>query len=300
MPSTVHEVLVELLTETACLSDLLRVARGGRVPRLVPADPNLSEVRPIELRADGFFLAGSASKPKGWVVLEVQTSVDPDKLRTVPLGLEMAQARYRGVRGDVVLVTVDEKVARWFDRHRFAYEGPLGTRRTLSVVRVDLTRVPRRKLLDTRWPNLGLLAVVANRKGPAARQVAEKALQNAAEQPGPWSAWIADAILHVVDAKVREALEDTMHKHGYRTPFLRDAYNEGEAKGEAKGQAKGRVEGKVEQARSALLRVLAKRSLVITDVQRDRIAAETDLARLDRWHDAAVTAQTVAEIFADA
>ncbi len=308
MPSTVHEVLVELFTETMCLSDLLRVARGGRVPKLVPADPNLTEVMPVELHADGFLVAGTPDRPKGWVILEVQTSVDADKLRTIPLGLEMAQARYRGVRGDVVLVTADDRVARWFDRHRFSYEGPLGTRRALSVVRVDLTRVPKRKLLDARRPHLGLLAVVAHRKGPAALAVAEKALDIAARQPGPWSAWIADAILQVVDAKVREAIEASMLKHGYRTPILRDAYNEGEAKGEAKGiakgiakgEARGEARGKTEQARAALLQVLRRRGLELTADQRQRIAAETDLGRLERWLDSAVTAATLAEIFADA
>jgi hypothetical protein len=36
----------------------------------------------------------------------------------------------------VVLVAAGAKVSRWFDRNPFIYRGPLGTRRSLSVMDV--------------------------------------------------------------------------------------------------------------------------------------------------------------------
>lgn len=46
-----------------------------------------------------------------------------------------------------------------------------------------------------------------------------------------------------------------------------------------------------------LLRVAERRGLSISDRDRRRIAEETDLDRLERWFDTAVTAESAAEIF---
>jgi hypothetical protein len=62
----------------------------------------------------------------------------------------------------------------------------------------------------------------------------------------------------------------------------------------------GRKEGREEGLRDAILDVCAARSLTLTEAQRARLAAETDAATLRRWHSRAVTAATVAELFADA
>jgi hypothetical protein len=62
---------------------------------------------------------------------------------------------------------------------------------------------------------------------------------------------------------------------------------------------KGRTEGRVEEARSSLYRVLAVRSLSVTPAVRARIDGEADLARLEAWHDAAVSAGTIDDVFRD-
>jgi predicted transposase/invertase (TIGR01784 family) len=68
---------------------------------------------------------------------------------------------------------------------------------------------------------------------------------------------------------------------------------EGVAKGLAEGVAKGLAEGK----RDALLHLLARRGLSLTDDARARVAACADIAVLDRWFDNALTAETVADVF---
>lgn len=169
MPSVAHEVLVQVLREDGVLAELLRRARGLKVGTVTPSDPNFSEVKSTEWHGDAFFFAGDPKSPERWLILEAQTSVDEDKLRTIPLSLELARDRYRSAQGDVVLVTAGAQVARWFDRHPFVYEGPLGTKRALAVIRVNLTRVPVAKLLDARRPSLALLAVAAHAKGTRAK-----------------------------------------------------------------------------------------------------------------------------------
>jgi hypothetical protein len=60
--------------------------------------------------------------------------------------------------------------------------------------------------------------------------------------------------------------------------------------------AKMRNEGKVEAEASVLLRILGSRGLEISEDDRNRILACTDLTTLDRWIDRAMNATTVAEI----
>ncbi len=56
-------------------------------------------------------------------------------------------------------------------------------------------------------------------------------------------------------------------------------------------------EGKLEGKREALLRLLERRGIVLTDEDRARIAACADAATLDRWFDLALGAKTATEVF---
>jgi hypothetical protein len=82
-------------------------------------------------------------------------------------------------------------------------------------------------------------------------------------------------------------------------PNIQKLVSELEDKGRKEGHAEGRTEGRVEEARSSLHRVLAVRSLPVTPAVRARIDGEADLARLEAWHDAAVSAGTIDEVFRD-
>lgn len=57
----------------------------------------------------------------------------------------------------------------------------------------------------------------------------------------------------------------------------------------------GRDEGRLTQARVAVRRVLAARKLAPSPTDEARVDACTDLATLERWHEQALTAQSVAE-----
>ena len=77
----------------------------------------------------------------------------------------------------------------------------------------------------------------------------------------------------------------------------RRSFAEGEAKGKVEGEAKGEAKGKVEGEAKALLRVLARRGITVSDVHRERILTCADFATLEAWLDRAVTASSDDEIF---
>jgi predicted transposase/invertase (TIGR01784 family) len=73
------------------------------------------------------------------------------------------------------------------------------------------------------------------------------------------------------------------------------AHEEGVEEGEIRGQIRGRTE----EAARAVLTVLRVRGIAVRDAARDRILAEKDAARLERWLEKATVAATVAEVIDD-
>jgi hypothetical protein len=58
-------------------------------------------------------------------------------------------------------------------------------------------------------------------------------------------------------------------------------------------KAEGRVEGKAE----AVLSVLGRRGLQVTDAQRTMVLACADVATLERWLDRAIVAERAEDVF---
>jgi hypothetical protein len=56
------------------------------------------------------------------------------------------------------------------------------------------------------------------------------------------------------------------------------------------------TEGRTEEAAHALLTVLRVRGIAAPDAARERILAEKDPARLERWHERAILAASVTEV----
>jgi flagellar biosynthesis/type III secretory pathway protein FliH len=73
----------------------------------------------------------------------------------------------------------------------------------------------------------------------------------------------------------------------------------GLAEGRAEGLAKGRAKGRAAEARLLLHKVLAARSFRVTPKVRARIDSEPDVARIESWLEAAVTARAVGDVFRD-
>jgi predicted transposase YdaD len=85
-----------------------------------------------------------------------------------------------------------------------------------------------------------------------------------------------------------EELVVTKHWPVY-SPFAKEHFG--------KGLAEGREEGRKEGERDKILLTLRLRGLEVTDSQRERIVACTDLDRLREWSQRALTAVATSELF---
>ena len=94
-------------------------------------------------------------------------------------------------------------------------------------------------------------------------------------------------ILTLASDAARHLLEAMMTTSEYEKTFVERIHDQGIAEGEAKGKAK------------AVLKLLDARHLVPSGEQRQQVTSCTDALHLDRWFDRAITAGTVAEVFAD-
>ena len=63
-----------------------------------------------------------------------------------------------------------------------------------------------------------------------------------------------------------------------------------------KAREKGRTEGETAANARAVLAVLRVRGIAVPDTARERILAEKDPERLERWHERAIVAASVAEV----
>ncbi len=89
-----------------------------------------------------------------------------------------------------------------------------------------------------------------------------------------------DLVLNSVNEATRRALEAMMVKgYEYQSDFARKYYGQGKAE--------------------ALLTVLRSRGIAVPDAARERILAERDTARLERWLERACGVPTVAEVLDD-
>jgi hypothetical protein len=85
-----------------------------------------------------------------------------------------------------------------------------------------------------------------------------------------------------VSAEIRAWFEDYQRK-------LRD-------EGRRQGRREGRDQGRAEEAARALLTALRVRGIAVPDIARERILAQEDLDRLERWLERAIVATSLAGV----
>ena len=76
----------------------------------------------------------------------------------------------------------------------------------------------------------------------------------------------------------------------------KQGFTEGEARGRAEGEARGRAEGEARGRAAAIFAMLTARRLTVSEDQRGRISACTDLALLDQWLARAATVSDASEL----
>ncbi|WP_437727459.1 hypothetical protein [Sorangium sp. So ce861] len=296
MPGTPHEVLIVALRDRpALLADLYQRLTGSSFGTPAEAvDATVRFTRAIEVRPDLLL----RSRRPGWVMVEIQNSIDERKRRGWPLAVSVLVHQEK-VMGEVIVITASRRVASWAKRAA-RFRGELGTRFELAPRVLLLSGRRVEALLDPAHPELALFAAwaVHHRHGPAARRIVVRALELTEQHltDEPLRDAQARAILAVLSdamlASLRELAMDpskvpeTQASRRFRLFF------------EKRGRAAGKAEGKIEGKQEALLAVLDARGLSLTAEERAHVKACTVPAELDRWIARAATAASMSEVFA--
>ncbi|WP_330231333.1 hypothetical protein OHA40_01870 [Nocardia sp. NBC_00508] len=288
MPSSVHEVLIELVRRRPTLvAELLTSTLGLTLPEFDHArvdSGDLPDIEPTEYRADLVVTLTAATLPVLGIVVEVQLQRDDDKIWSWPVYLTTLRARLRCL---VLLVVVcpNERAAGHCRRPITVAPGFTLSPMVLSPANVpvvsDATTASDR-------PDLAALSAIAHRNNPE-RDSIFAALAATAHHTADGERYIDLVLAALPKAAARHFLEMLMKtdKSPYYSEFFNQLHADGVAEGEAKGEAK------------ALLRLLRARGFDIPAALASEVAACTDHARLDTWVTRAATANTIDEVFGD-
>ncbi|NKY24982.1 hypothetical protein [Nocardia gamkensis] len=296
MPSSVHEVLIELVRRRPTLvAELLTSTLGLALPEFDHArvdSGDLPDIEPTGYRADLVVTLTDADVPVLGIVVEVQLQRDDDKAWSWPVYLTTLRARLRCLV-PLVVVCPNERAAGHCRRPITVAPGF-----TLSPMVLSPADVP--VVSDTHTaherPDLAALSAIAHRNDPE-RDSILTALAATAHDSADGKRYIDLVLAALPKAAARHFLEMLMttDTSPYYSQYFKQLYADGMAEGEAIGHAKGEAKGEAK----ALLTMLGARGLAVPAVLTAEIEACTDHARLTEWITRAATASALEEIFGD-
>jgi hypothetical protein len=157
-----------------------------------------------------------------------------------------------------------------------------------------------------RVPELAVLSALAHSNEPRGIDVVVAAL-GVAERLDKERAKFYTGLVHLaLNEAVRKQLESLMRSvpEGFKPSeesmrileYFRKLRTDAEAEGKVVGEAQGRALGEVRGTAQAVIRVLAARGIVVSDLERERILSCTDRETLDQWIERAVRVTSVAEM----
>ncbi len=300
MPSLIHEGVIALVRDNpAFAASLLRDLFNVEVPQFDDArltEATLNELVAVEYHADAvvlFDVVYNQKKPVFGTIFEVQLERKDRKRYTWPLYAVAARARYQ-CPFVVTAVTPDPAIARWASQPI-----DLGDGNSFRVRVIGPDGIPQVTDRDQALsePQLAVLSVVAHGGGDVdiavsiGRAAIHAVLPLPEEQRLLYSVLIEKALSEA--ARKALAMEFSQIRQFFSEAHHR-SYDRGKAEGKAEGEAKGKAEGEAK----ALLRILKRRGLVITDEQQQQIVACTDVGILDRWLDRALAVTSIDELLA--
>jgi hypothetical protein len=302
MPTLEHNALVEMFREHPELAPHLLVTLFHvEVPphaSVAVVESSLDQLIPVEFRADLVLELRDANGALVLaIVIEVQRDVDPDKKFSWPTYVTVVRAKKRC--GTVVLViATDAGVAAWAAENidlglGLGHVEPL----VLGPAVVPEITDPADAEQD---PELAVLSAVAHGNGPNGLTVVQAALVALARLDQEHAMVYFQVIWNALREPMRRALEALVMERQIedeeRFPFVRELIDRGKLRGLREGELKGMREGKLEGKRDALLRLLARAGIVLSESERARVQACTDMATLDRWIDNVLGATTAIDV----
>jgi len=286
----VHEILLDLFKNRPSLAaEILTEVLGISMPaytesRLVSTD--LTEIQPAEYRADIVVVLLDGDVTVRVIVVEVQLAVDPRKRFSWPAYVVGARALH-GCPADLLVVAPEPAVAKWCAEPieigvpGFVLHPPV-LRRTAVPVVTDPEEAARR-------PELGVLSAMAHGETEQGATIAAALLPAIRELDDDRAKLYYDLVYNSLNEAARRAMEAMMKGYEYQSDFAKKYV----AQGLSEGVTKGRTEGRTEEAARNVLAVLRVRGLAVPDAVRERILAQKDLERLERWLEKAAVAASV-------
>lgn len=291
MPTLEHNALVEMFRENANLAPhLLTTLFHLSVPPYESAravESSLDQLIPVEFRADLVLeLHNSEGVVVLAIVLEVQRDEDPDKKYSWPVYVSVVRARKRA--DTVVLVVApDAEVAGWA-----AENIDLGLdRANVEPIVLGPSVVPA--ITDARTAEseteLAILSAIVHGNGPRGLAVVQVALAALGRLDQEHAAVYFQIVYDALREPMRRALEALVmerQSQGKATfpPFAQQLID------------RGKTEGRAEEASRSVLTALRVRGIPVSEAARERIMAERDPARLERWLERAIVAASLAEV----
>ena len=288
-----HEILVDLFKSRPSLAaEILVEALGVPLPPYTQArlaSTDLTEIQPAEYRADAVVVLLDRDIPIRVIIVEVQLAVDPRKRFSWPAYVTVSRAIH-GCPAGLLVVAPDPVLAAWCAEPietgvpGFVLRPPV-LRRTAVPVVTDLVEAARR-------PELGVLSAMAHGETDKGATIAAAVLPAIRGLDDDRARFYYDLVYNSLNETARRALEAMMKGYEYQSDFAKKYV----AQGRVEGRLEGRAEGRAEEAARALLTVLRVRGIAVPDAVRERILAQTDPERLERWLEKAAVAASVAAV----
>ncbi|MRG92214.1 hypothetical protein [Polyangium spumosum] len=284
MVSMRHECLVDLFKNrpslaAEMLAEVLRVALPSySEARVVSVD--LTETQPAEYRADIVVLLLDHAKPVRVIIVEVQLQKDEDKRYTWPAYLTVSRDQHR-CPADLLVVAPDPVVASWcaapieLGVPGFVLRPPVLRRDAIPVV-TDPAEAARR-------PELAVLSAMAYGATEDGATIAGAVLPAIQALDDERARLYYDLVYNSLNEAARRALEAMMKGYEYQSDFAKKYYGQ----------------GRVDEAARAVLTALRVRGIVVPDATRERILAEKSPECLERWHERAIVAASLAEVLGE-
>jgi len=292
-----HEILVDLFKNRPSLAaEILVEVLGLSLPayteaRIASAD--LTEIQPAEYRADVVVLLLHGDTPVRVVIVEVQLAIDPQKRLSWPAYATVSRAVH-GCPAALLVIAPDPAVAGWCAEPietgipGFVLRPPV-LRRTAVPVVTDPEEAARR-------PELGVLSAIAHGEAEQGATIASVVLPAILELDDDRMRLYYDLVYNSLNEAARYALEAKMKGYEYQTDFAKKYVAQGRTEGLVEGRTEGLVEGLTKGRAEDVLTVLRARGFAVPDAVRERILAQKDPERLERWLEKAVVATSAAAV----
>jgi hypothetical protein len=286
MPSQQHEALIALFRNRPDLAAVLaKHALNVTLPPYAEArieSAELTDVQPTEYRADLVVLLYNG-KPVYGIVLEVQLSIDNEKLLSWPVYAVTLRARMQCPVA-LLVVTPHDRVARWACRTIELGGGNVFVPWVVGPSGVPEVLEPAQAASS---PELAVLSAMAHGKSTdvhKAVRISIVALFASQGLDADRAMLYCDLVLDSLGEAARESLQAMdPAKYEFQSEFARRFLSQGRAEGEARGRAE------------ALLKLLTLRFAPVSDVVAGRVRAAS-IEDLERWTERVLSAATVDDV----